>query len=90
MFWGEKKMTGEIGGANKCSPVIGFDRAAFEQIVASRSPLRPDQIDKLLGGKVTADNKRLAWQLVNVPYKLQLTLWSVIQAFPEARVERIR
>lgn len=69
---------------------LAFNRVAFKQIVASRSPLRPDQIDKLCGGIVDGYNKRLAWQLINLQPQFQFTLWSVIQAFPEAVIERVK
>ncbi len=71
------------------SPSASFDRSAFEQIVASRSPLRPEQIDKLLGG-VTGDNKRLAWEFLRTSSKMQITMWSFKQGFPEAVIERVK
>ncbi len=68
---------------------MAFDRAAFESKVSERSPLSPEQFDKMLG-KVDKTNKVTAWQLMQMSAKAQFTIWQVVKEFPEARVETIR
>ncbi len=69
-----------------------FDRPAFEAQVLSRSPLRPEQFDTMLGG-MDGTKKRLAWQLLQMPKHHQFAVWqavsSVQKAFPSAILERV-
>lgn len=69
-----------------------FDRPAFEAQVLSRSPLVPCQFDAMLGF-VTADNKRIAWQIMLMPKHHQFAVWQAVskvqKAFPAAVLTRV-
>jgi hypothetical protein len=67
-----------------------FNRPAFERLVAERSSLSPEQFDRMLGGEVTAENKAIAWQLLQLEAKHQYAVWQVVKAFPEAHVEKVK
>lgn len=66
-----------------------FDRVAFESAVAEFSPLLPCQFDTLFGN-VTADNKSLAWQFMNLPPKLQYLAFEATKHFPGSKIEAVR
>ncbi len=71
---------------------VSFDRPAFEAQVLSRSPLRPEQFDTMLGG-MDGTKKRLAWQLLNMSSRDQFAVWwavsKVQKAFPAAVLTRV-
>jgi hypothetical protein len=67
-----------------------FNRLAFEKIVSEKSPLTVSQFDQLFGGSVTAENKHLAWALMNLSPQSQFAVWQVIKEIPGAKVERVK
>ncbi len=68
-----------------------INRAAFESIVSEKSPLSPNQIDKMFGAEgVTAENKAIAWKFLNLGAKAQMQVWNWATVFPEATLEKIR
>jgi hypothetical protein len=54
-----------------------IDRTALSAAVKQKSPLTLEQIEKLFGGEITAENKIAVWRFLSMAESQQLSIWQV-------------
>ncbi len=54
-----------------------IDRSALASTVKQKSPLTLEQIEKLFGGEITAENKAAVWRFLSMAPNQQQSIWQV-------------